>query len=128
MLLSYTGIMQSNPVETDALSGHPLTSNRSAARGAVTARVARIADFAFGVLYALLLVRLALEFFGARKGTGFVEIIHTLTEIFYAPFKGIFPTDTALGAHLVWPLLVAVLAYMLLHAGIRRLLRLVARG
>jgi hypothetical protein len=120
--------MGSNLVDTDVLVVDHPTSNRSGARVAVMARIARIADFAFGVLYALLLVRLSLEFLGARKGTGFVEIIRELTDVFYAPFKGIFPTDTALGAHLVWPLLVAVLAYVLLHAGIRRLLRLVARG
>jgi len=119
--------MHPNHVETDILSVHHDATNRSVARVAVTARAARIADFVFGVLYALLLVRLGLDFFGARK-TGFVEIIRSLTEFFYLPFKGIFPTDTALGAHIVWPLLVAVLAYMLLHAGIRQLLRLVARG
>jgi hypothetical protein len=44
-------------------------------------------------------VRLALEFFGAR--TGFVEILRSSTEFFYAPFHGILPTDNTLGAHLV---------------------------
>jgi len=73
-------------------------------------------------------VRLALEFFGARGGAGFVKIIRDVTDVFYAPFRGILPTDATLGAHIVWPLVVAVLAYMLLHAGIRGLLRLVARG
>jgi hypothetical protein len=103
------------------------TTDRSVARVAFVARVARVVDYLFGVLYTLLVVRLALEFFGARR-TGFVDLIHDVTDVFYAPFKGILPTDNTLGAHIVWPLVVALFAYMLLHAGIRGLLRLVARG
>jgi uncharacterized protein YggT (Ycf19 family) len=97
-------------------------------RAAILPRIGRIVDYLFGVLYALLLVRFALEFFGARTGAGFFQIIRGLTDVFYAPFKGIFATTTIDSAHFVWPLIVAVLGYMLLHAGIRGLLRLLARG
>jgi uncharacterized protein YggT (Ycf19 family) len=97
-------------------------------RVAFVARVARIVDYLFGILYAILLIRLALEFFSARPSAGFVGLIRALTEPFYAPFKAIVATDTIAGAHLVWPLVVAILGYMVLHAGIRGLLRLIARG
>ena len=102
----------------------------SAARGprsVLINRIGRIVDYLFGILYTLLLVRLALEFFGARSGTGFVQIIRGLTDFFYAPFRGIFATSNVDGTHLVWPLVVAVLGYMLLHAGIRGLLHLLSR-
>jgi len=90
--------------------------------------VARALDYLFGLLYTLLVVRLALEMVGARKGTGFVELIAWLTGPFYAPFRGIVPTATIDGAHpIVWPIVVAILAYMLLHGVLRGLLRLVSR-
>jgi hypothetical protein len=92
------------------------------------ARIARVIDYLFGILYSLFVVRFALEFFDARPGAGFVQFIRSLTEFFYAPFRGIFATSTVDGAHVVWPLVVALLAYMLLHAAIRGLLGLLARG
>ena len=116
--------MGTHLVQTDG----DFETDRSVSRAGAVARVARVIEYLFGVLYTLLLVRLALEFFGARGGAGFVKIIRDVTDVFYAPFRGILPTDATLGAHIVWPLVVAVLAYMLLHAGIRGLLRLVARG
>jgi hypothetical protein len=111
--------MQSNIIETR----RPLHD-----RSAVLARIGRIVDYLFGVLYALLLVRFALELFGARTGAGFFQMIRGLTDVFYAPFRGLFATTTIDTGHFVWPLIVAVLGYMLLHAGIRGLLRLLARG
>jgi uncharacterized protein YggT (Ycf19 family) len=96
-------------------------------RGSIVARVGRVLDYLFGLVYVLLLVRLALEFFGARTQTGFVLFIHSVTDPLYAPFKGIFATTNVQGEHVVWALIVAVLAYMLLHAAIRGLLQLVAR-
>ena len=69
-----------------------------------------------------------IEFFNARRTTGFVELIRAMTDPFYAPFKGIVGTDTVDGARVVWPLAVAILGYMLLHAALRGLLRLIARG
>ena len=91
----------------------------------VAARIARILDYLFGLLYALLLVRLVLDFLNARPSAGFVRIVRGVTDPFYAPFKGIVDTGSIEGARVVWPLVVAMLGYMLLHAGIRGALRLV---
>jgi len=92
-------------------------------------RIARVLDYLFALLYSLLAIRLVLELLGARRGAGFVEFIVAVTGPFYAPFKGIVANDTLDGAHpIVWPLVVAIVAYMLLHAGIRGLLRLVDRS
>ncbi len=113
--------MRSN-IETDGLVEHT-----GSTRQAFLGRVGRIIDYVFGVLYALLAVRFALEFFGARSGAGFSQIIRDLTDVFYAPFKGLFATTTIDTGHFVWPLIAAILGYMLLHAGIRGLLHLIAR-
>lgn len=99
-----------------------------ARRRLVVDRVARVLDYAFGILYSLLLVRLVLVFFKARSTSGFFEFIRALTAPFYAPFDRIVAGSSVDGAPLAWPIVVAVLAYVLLHAGLRGLLRLVARG
>lgn len=96
-------------------------------RNVAIARVARVLDYAFSVIYGLLLVRFALELLGARSQSGFVQLIRSLSDGLYAPFRGIFATaDVSGGGHITWSLLVAVLGYMLLHALIRGLLRLLA--
>lgn len=109
------------------VNSRPLLS-RSANRILITARVTRIVDYCFAVLYALFLVRLLLEFLNARRGTGFFESIRDLTDPFYAPFKYIVGSGSIDGAPVVWPLVIAVLGYVLLQAGIHGFLRLVARG
>ena len=91
------------------------------------ALVARVLDYLFGLLYSLLLVRLVLDLIGARRSTGFFQFIAALTRPFYGPFEGIVATETVDGIHpIVWPIVVAIVAYMLLHAAIRGLLRLAA--
>lgn len=101
---------------------------RSTNRALIVARIARAIDYLFALLYALLLVRLLLEFLSARKGTGFFEAVCGVTAPFYAPFKYIVASGSIDGAPLVWPLVIAILAYVLLQACIHGLLRLVARG
>jgi uncharacterized protein YggT (Ycf19 family) len=97
-------------------------------RAAIVARIARFVDYGFSVLYVLFAVRLVLEFLLARRTSGFYELIAGVTDPFYAPFKYIVATHTIDGAPIVWPLVVAILGYMLLHALIRGILRLVVRG
>jgi|HubBroStandDraft_1064217.scaffolds.fasta_scaffold233919_2 uncharacterized protein YggT (Ycf19 family) len=101
---------------------------RNLSRAYLLGRIALVFDYLFGLLYTLFVVRLALEFFRARPGAGFVQFIRSVTEPFYAPFRGIFATSSVDGGYVVWPLVVALLAYMLLHAAIRGLLGLLARG
>jgi hypothetical protein len=115
--------MRSHLIETD----DGILVREPAGRLLFLARVARVVDYLFGLLYALLLVRLVLEFFGARRGAGFVRFIDDLTNVFYGPFKGIFPSTAVDAGRLVWPLVAALVGYMLLHAAIRGLLRLCAR-
>lgn len=92
-------------------------------------RTGLVLDYLFGLLYALFAIRLLLELIGARKSAGFVELIVALTSPFYAPFKGIVANDTLDGSHpIVWPIVIAIVAYLLLHAAIRTLLRLIARA
>ena len=102
--------------------------SRSTNRILIIDRIIRIVDYLFGLLYSLLLVRLLLEFLNARRGTGFFDTIRGLPDPFYAPFKYIVASSSIDGAPVVWPLVIAILGYVLLHVGIHKLLRLIARG
>ena len=93
------------------------------ARGA--ARVSQFVDYVFYVIYALLGMRFLLNLLAARSSAGFVQFINSVTDPFLAPFKGIVPTPaTAEGFRLALPILVALIAYILLHLAINGLLRL----
>jgi uncharacterized protein YggT (Ycf19 family) len=88
----------------------------------------RILDFLFALLYALLVVRFALELINAARDAGFVRFIHALSEPFFAPFRGIV-ADTVIDGHrVVWSLVVALIAYVIGHALLRALLRVVTRA
>lgn len=90
--------------------------------------VERVLDFAFSLLYSLLGIRLLLDFFNASKGAGFYEIVRSLTDPFYVPFQGLFRSTLIEGHPIVWPLVVAIVAYMFLHGVLRGLLRLLTRA
>lgn len=100
-------------------------TERDVERSRVLTRVSQITDYIFYVIYALLAVRLLLSLMAARRGAGFVQLINTLTEPFYAPFKGIVGSPSIEGGYtLALPIIVALIVYVLLHAGINGLLRL----
>jgi YGGT family protein len=120
--------MRSDIIESEGPSFRRHRIRGLPTRVEVVSRIAQVLDYLFGILYALLAVRFVLEVLRARRDAGFVEFIRDLTNFFYAPFNGIVPTDTVDGVRVVWPLVVAVVAYGLLHALVRRLLRLLARA
>jgi uncharacterized protein YggT (Ycf19 family) len=100
-----------------------------ARRADIIERGARVIDYLFGLLYALFAVRLVLELIGAQRSAGFVQFVAAVTSPFYAPFRGIVPNESLDGSHpIVWPIVIAIVAYMLLHAALRRLLLLIERA
>ncbi len=90
--------------------------------------IARILDFAFTVIYTLLGVRFLLAFFDARRGSGFYELIVKVSDPFYGPFRDIL-RNGALGTFpIVWSLVVAMLAYGVLHGILRGVLHVATRS
>jgi uncharacterized protein YggT (Ycf19 family) len=74
-------------------------------------------------------VRLILEFVNAARNSGFFEFIRTVTDPFFAPFRGIVDSTSLGGSHrIVWPIVIAIVAYMIGHVMIRGLLRFFARA
>lgn len=54
----------------------------------------RVVALLFGILFALLLLRILLLLLGANEGNGLVDFIYSVTEPFVAPFRGVFSMDT----------------------------------
>src|SRR5687767_11742833 len=99
-------------------------TEREVERARSIARVSQIVDYIFYVAYALLAIRLLLALLAARSGAGFVQFIHAVTDPLYAPFRGIVASPTAEGGYtLALPIVIALVVYALLHAGINGLLR-----
>lgn len=96
-------------------------------RGRAMARISQVVDYIFFVIYGLLTLRLLLALFAARESAGFVQFIRTVTDPFYAPFRGIVPSpSTPEGFTLALPIVFALVVYLLLHAAINGLLRMIA--
>lgn len=106
--------------------GEVVSTEREVERGRAMARVSQIVDYVFFVIYGLLAIRLMLELFSARESAGFVKFIKSATGLLYAPFQGITPSLSKDGFTLALPIIVAIVAYMILHLAINGLLRIFA--
>ena len=102
-------------------------TEREVGRARGLARVSQVIDYIFFVIYGLFGLRFLLGLLAARGSTGFVQFVVAVTDPFYAPFRGIVGSPTAEGGHiLMMPIVVAFIAYVLLHLAINGLLRLLA--
>ena len=104
-----------------------IDTEREVERGRTAARVSQIVDYIFFVIYGLLAMRFLLALLAARSTAGFVQFIVAVTNPFYAPFRGIVASPrTDEGHTLLLPIVVAIVAYVLLHLAINGLLRMLA--
>ena len=102
-------------------------TEREVERGRGAARVSQVIDYIFYLIYALLGMRFLLALLAARSSAGFVQFIVTVTNPFYEPFRGIVDAPRTQDGHtLMLPIVVAIIAYVLLHLAINGLLRMVA--
>ena len=102
-------------------------TEREVQRSRGLARVSQIVDYIFYVIYALLGMRFLLALLAARSTAGFVQFIVTVSNPFYAPFRGIVASPrTDQGHTLLLPVVVAIISYALLHLLINGLLRMLA--
>jgi uncharacterized protein YggT (Ycf19 family) len=102
-------------------------TEREVERGRGAARISQIVDYIFYLIYGLLAMRFLLALLAARSTAGFVQFIVAITNPFYSPFKGIVSSPrTGDGHTLLLPIVVAIIAYILLHLAINGLLRILA--
>ena len=116
------GQMRHKAVDETARGERTMGRARTAARGS------QFLDYAFYVLYALLAIRFVLAMIAAQSSNGFVRFINAVTGPFYAPFRGIVPSQSGDGGStLVVPILIALVAYIILHVAINAALRMVGQ-
>jgi len=102
-------------------------SEREVERARGLARVSQVVDYIFYVIYALLGMRFLLALLAARSSAGFVRFVVAVSNPFYAPFRGIVASPSTDAGHtLLLPIVVAIIAYVLLHLAINGLLRMFA--
>jgi len=89
-------------------------------------RAGQIVYFVFGVLEALLIIRLVMKLLGANPDAGFSQLIYGLTYPFVALFQGVFPNAGGRGGVLELSTLLALIVYALVAWGIVRLIYLLA--
>ena len=104
-----------------------IDTEREVQRSRGLARVSQIVDYIFWIIYALLGMRFLLALMAARSSAGFVQFIVTISNPFYAPFRGIVASPSTDAGHtLLLPIVVAIIAYALAHLLINGLLRMLA--
>ena len=102
-------------------------TEREVERGRGAARISQVIDYIFYLLYALLAMRFLLALLAAHSTAGFVQFIVAVTNPFYAPFRGIVNSPSTNEGHtLLLPIVIAIVAYVILHLAINGLLRMVA--
>jgi hypothetical protein len=102
-------------------------TDREVRRSRGLARASQVVDYVFYVVYSLLAIRLVLGMIAARSSAGFVQLIRAVTAPFYAMFRGIVASPTSEGGYtLAVPIVIAIIVYAMLHAGIKALLRMIA--
>lgn len=102
-------------------------TEREVTVGRNMARVSQVFDYAFCIIYGLLVIRLMLALMAARSSAGFVQFIYAITDPLYAPFRGIVGSPSVNGYTLALPIIIALVVYLLLHAGINGFLRVIAQ-
>ncbi|MDZ4864338.1 MAG: hypothetical protein SGJ01_12935 [Gemmatimonadota bacterium] len=104
-----------------------VATEQAVSRSRTAARSSQFVDYAFYLIYALLTIRLVLALIAARSSSGFVQFINGITYPLYLPFRGIVASPSTDGGFtLALPVVIAILVYLLLHAGINGVLRLAA--
>ena len=90
--------------------------------GVVIAR--RVIYYVGGVIVSLLALRFILQLLGANQGSDFVGFIYGVSDIFVAPFFGIFGEPTFGVSQFETSTLVAIIVYSLVTVGIAKLIGL----
>ena len=104
-----------------------IDTEREVQRSRGLARVSQVVDYIFYVIYALLGMRFLLALLAARSSAGFVRFIVTVSDPFYVPFRGIVASPSTDAGHtLMLPIVIALVAYLLLHLLINGALRMLA--
>ncbi len=93
---------------------------------ALVSRIAALIWVVFGVLDALIALRIVLKLIAANPGSGFADFVYKLTDVFLAPFSGLVASPV-IGSSGVFEIssIIALVVYALLAWVIVRIFRLI---
>lgn len=115
-----TEVRETTNVDNGTAVRRQAVTNRTSTPGAVIFR--RVIWYITGVIVVLLLMRLVLQLLGANNNVGFVDFIYSLSNIFAAPFYGIFSYQPSYGnSYLEVSTVIAVLVYLIVGWGVAKL-------
>ncbi len=97
----------------------------AARRAAIEARVNQIVWFIAGLIMAIIAIRFVLFLLGANRGSGFFQLIFSLSQPFVLPFLGLFEEPTYGGSVFESASVVAVIVYALVAYAVARLVTIV---
>ena len=109
----------------DAPYGHSVSESSVVHRPSPVATLERAIVFVFGIVQALLLMRIVLLLLAAREANPIVSFVYDLSDVFVAPFRGMFAMDAveAGQAALDVAAVVALIGWTLLELVILALVR-----
>lgn len=111
---------------TAPVAGGATTQTTIAREAGPAAKLELLIYYLFGLLEALLAIRVVLSLLGANQGNGFASLIYNVTYPFVKPFFGLFGYTFQYGvSHLEIETIVAMIVYALVGAAIGRLMRLI---
>lgn len=91
-------------------------------------RATQIVYYVLGVLEVLFAFRLVFKLLGANPQSPFVSLIYSITQLFLAPFSGIFPSAVTKGLEtqsvLESPTIIAMIVYAVIAWGIIKLIEI----
>jgi hypothetical protein len=103
-----------------------VVADRTVSSGVV---IRRAIYYIFGIIIALLILRLVLLLLAANQGAPFVDFVYNLSAVFAWPFFGIFSYQPTYGqSTFEISTLIAILVYALVAMGLGRLFTLGSRS
>lgn len=85
----------------------------------------QIIYYVLGIIEVLLGFRFVLKLLGANP-TGFVNLVYSITGVFMAPFRAVFPVSAEGGAIMEWSVILAAIVYAAIAWGLASLLKIVS--
>ena len=97
------------------------------ARMSAVDRTCQAVYLVFGVIEALIAIRIILKLLAANPNAGFTSLIYSVTQTFVALFQGVFPVAATHDSVLELSSVLAIIVYALLAYVIVRVLQILSR-
>ncbi len=102
-----------------------VVEDSGAAGRVLVARISALIWVVFGVLDALIALRIVLKLIAANPGSGFADFVYKLTDVFLAPFSGLVASPVIGNGVFEISSIIALVVYALLAWVIVRIFRLI---